>query len=331
MEKIEITSFEDKSTIIENFLNKQDVPYQKIEGKTNNDEVLYRYIIVSPDDLAHPIVQSLTKIVNTSQKGIIITNEKIDAAVSDYLHDLVEKIKKPRKTVQFVEELIPQTEPFVKFRKDLFIMIIIASMVAMVGLFTNSPAVVIGAMLISPLIGPITAFAFNTALGRPKKMLQSAFSGFLLIVAVVAASAIVTVIALQLVALPITHEIQIRTETSPIDVIVGILLGIAGGVAMVSTIPGILVGVAIAAALVPPATVTGIGLGFGDQEMFVGGFLLTSSNIIGLILGCMIVFFVKRVTPRKYYERTKARKYMIVTILSFIILGVLLGTLSGLF
>jgi uncharacterized membrane protein len=86
--------------------------------------------------------------------------------------------------------------------------------------------------------------------------------------------------------------------------------------------------VAIAAALVPPATVTGIGIAFFDYEIFTGGLLLTSSNIIGLILGCMIVFFLKGVTPRKYYERSSAKKYLIISIIFFAFLGLLLGVFS---
>ena len=195
-------------------------------------------------------------------------------------------------------------------------------------MFSNSPAIVIGAMLISPLLGPITAFAFNAAVGRPWKMSQSAFSGFVLIATVVLASAVLTFLTGLIFDLPITNEIEIRTNNSPVDVIIGVLLGIAGGIAMVSTIPGILVGVAIAAALVPPATVTGIGIALFDYEIFTGGLLLTSSNIIGLILGCMIVFFLKGVTPRKYYERTSAKKYLLISIIFFAFLGLLLGLFS---
>lgn len=227
-----------------------------------------------------------------------------------------------------MEELLPLTDPFTKFKKDLLIMIVIASIVALAGLFGNSPAVVIGAMLISPLLGPITAFSFNAAVGRPLKMRQSALSGFILITAVVAAGAIVTSLASIFMDLPITNEINLRTATSPIDIGISILLGIAGGIAMVSSIPGILVGVAIAAALVPPATVTGIGLGMLDARIFTGAMLLTSSNVIGLLLGSMIVFFVRGVTPRKYYEKEKARRYIVLTILIFTGLSVLLGVLS---
>lgn len=331
LERIEVTSFNDKSQIIENLLEKKEVPYQRIDGQTFGGEQLFRYIIISPDDAAHSIVESLTKIVDTKRKEIFITNEKLEATVSDYLQELAEKIKKPKKIPQLIEELLPLTEPFVKFRKDLLYMIVIASVVALVGLFSNSPAVVIGAMLISPLLGPITGFAFNAALGRPMKMLKSAMSGFLLILAVVTASASLTIIASFFIDLPITNEILIRTTTLPIDVIIGVLLGIAGGIAMVSTVPGILVGVAIAAALVPPATVTGIGIAFFDWEIFSGGLLLTSSNIIGLILGCMIVFFLKGITPRKYYEKENAKKYLIITILAYAALSLLLGVLSVLF
>ncbi len=128
--------------------------------------------------------------------------------------------------------------------------------------------------------------------------------------------------------MPITHEITSRTMAAPTDVVIAILLGIAGGVAMVSSIPGILVGVAIAAALVPPATVTGIGIALWNWDIFSGSLLLTASNIIGLILGSIVVFFLRGVSPRKYYEKNKARKYLIITILVFIGFSMMLGAFS---
>ncbi|MDH3341003.1 MAG: TIGR00341 family protein [Nitrosopumilus sp.] len=331
MKKIEVTSYADKCQFIERFLSKKDIPYQKIEGKTFEDVELHRYIITVPDDLASNIIESISKIVNTKQRDIFITTNKIDATVSEYLHDLAGKIKKPKKRPQVVEELIPQTEPFVHFKKDLFFMIMISTVIASAGLYMNSPAVVIGAMLISPLIGPLTAFSFNAAIGRPEKMLKSFVSGFILIITIVAVSSAVSLIAIQFVELPITNEIEIRTTPSPVDVVMGILLGVAAGIAMVSIIPGILVGVAIAAALVPPATVIGIGLALFDFDIFSGSLLLTSSNVVGLVLGCTIVFFLKGITPRKYHERAVAKKYLVGTIILYICLGILLTVLSVFF
>lgn len=65
-----------------------------------------------------------------------------------------------------------------------------------------------------------------------------------------------------------------------------------------------------------------------DARIFTDAMLLTSSNVIGLLLGSMIVFFVRGVTPRKYYEKEKARRYIVLTILIFAGLSVLLDALS---
>jgi uncharacterized hydrophobic protein (TIGR00341 family) len=324
MDRVEFTVYVNQCSSIEYILNTLEVPYQRTDGK-NSDIV--RYVSVTPDELTNSLVEKLNQVLDTRQKDIYIITQNT-TVVSDYLRKLNEKVKKPKKIPQFIEELMPLTEPFVKFKKDLLIMIVIASIVALVGFYNNNPAVIIGAMLISPLLGPITAFSFNAAIGRPFKMLHAAFSGFLLILAVVATSAILTSITSKIITLPITHEIITRTASSPIDVIISILLGIAGGIAMVSTLPGILVGVAIAASLVPPAVVTGIGLALLNWNIFSGSFLLTSSNIIGLILGSMIVFLLRGITPRRYHEKAKAKKYLIATILIFVGLGVLLALSS---
>ncbi|MFB5614214.1 MAG: TIGR00341 family protein [Candidatus Nitrosomaritimum yanchengensis] len=328
MRRIEVTSYEDKCEVLENYFAKKDFPFQKISGSTFENMDLFRYVITLPDDLASEIIQSLSKIVNTKQRDIFITSNKIDATVSEYLEEKDETIKEPKKIHRVMEELMPQTEPFVHFKKDLFFMIIIASSIALTGMYLNNAAVVIGAMLIAPLIGPLTAFSFNAAIGRPKKMLKTFLFGLILLLTVIAISAGISVIALQFFDLPITNEIEIRTTPSPVDVAIGILLGIAAGIAMISIIPGILVGVAIAAALVPPATVVGIGIAFFDFDIFSGALLLTSSNVVGLILGCTIVFLLKGITPRQYHERPTAKKYLTGTIVFYIGLGLVLAIIT---
>ncbi len=261
----------------------------------------------------------------------MISSEDVEATISNYLDDFIDKIKKPKKVPRIVEELIPLTEPFTHFKKDLFVMVIIASMVSLVGLFSDSPAIVIGAMLIAPLIGPVTAFSFNAATGNPKKTVKTATFGLSLIVAVMVSSAIATLVVSSFVDISLTDEIMSRTDNTIVDVLVGIALGVAGGIAMVSTIPGILVGVAIAAALVPPASVTGIGMAMQNMDIFSGGLILTSSNVIGLVLGCMIVFYFRGISPRKYYEKATAKKYLAFSIVFFALLGILLTVFIGVF
>lgn len=129
----------------------------------------------------------------------------------------------------------------------------------------------------------------------------------------------------------ITPEIQIRTEVGPIAIVVAVMLGIAGGLAMLTSIPEIIVGVAIAVALVPPSTVIGIGIGTGMMDVAFYSFLVLISNIIGMIIGFKVIFLLKGISPRKYYEKQRAKEVIKINILVLAGLAVSLGVIEALF
>lgn len=329
MKKIEITCYEQRAQNIEYVLKKFKVPYH-VDLTMHENEKLLRYTIICLNDLATDLVNQLNRLVDTRKKEVLITSQTIEATLSEYLNTLEEEEKaKPKKAEKkkLTEEFKALIEPNVEFNKNLLFMVIIAAGVATAGLFANNASLVIGAMLISPLLGPLTAFSFNVTVGRPDKVYKATISGLILIAAIIVTGAILTVISLQFVDLPLTEEILLRTEISPIYLAVAIALGFAGGIAMTTDIPGILVGVAIAAALVPPAVVSGIGIALWDFDIFSNALTLTAANIIGLILGTMSVFFMEGISPRKFYEKEKAQKYLIITIALFIGLSILLGFL----
>ena len=326
MKKIILTLHEPQGQSIEYVFKEFKVPFYKETVKTDELELL-EYTALAPDNTARTILEKVSKILDTRQKEVTVTSQTLDAAFSDYLMNL-EQQEESKNTGRLAEEFHAIAEPSVDFNRNLLAMVVIASVVAVVGLFTNNAALVIGGMLLAPLIGPMTAFSFNVAVAHPEKMARATVNGFLLLVASFATAAILTFTASQVVELPITEEILLRTETSIVFLALAIALGIAGGIAMSSNVPGILVGVAIAAALVPPSAVTGIGLALGRIDIFTDALVLTASNVIGLILGMMIVFFVKRITPRKYYEKEKGKKYMIISISIFVGLSLIVGWLT---
>lgn len=329
MKKIEITCYEQRSKSVDYVLKKHRVPYH-VSLVMHDDQKLLRYSIVSPNDLASTIVNELNRLVDTRQKEVMITSQTIDATLSEYLSRIEEEEKAKTKKIvkkKLTEEFQNIIEPSVNFNRNLLFMIIIAAGVATAGLFANNASLVIGAMLISPLLGPITAFSFNVAVGKPGKVYKATISGLILLAAVIATGAVLTTIALQFADLPLTNEILSRTEISPVYLGVAIALGFAGGIAMTTDIPGILVGVAIAAALVPPATVAGIGIALVDFDIFASALTLTAANIIGLILGTIAIFFIEGITPRKIYEKEKAQRQGVITISIFVGLSILLGFL----
>lgn len=101
---------------------------------------------------------------------------------------------------------------------------------------------------------------------------------------ITALAAVITIGLSMVISIEITPEIQSRTEERPIGIIVAVLLGIAGGL-VITAIPEIIVGVAIAVALIPPAAVSGIGIGLGSFDIAFSAFLILVSCIIGLIIG----------------------------------------------
>ncbi|MBT8252055.1 MAG: TIGR00341 family protein [Nitrosopumilus sp.] len=329
MRKIEVICYEQQSKSIEYSFKKYKIPFHS-ELTMADDEKLLRYTGICPDSLANALSNELNKIIDTRTKELYVTSFAIEATLSDYLSNYVKELESKQvkvKKKKLIEEYDSIIDPNVRFNKNLLFMIVIAAGVASVGLFANNASLVIGAMLISPLLGPISAFSFNTAVGKTEKMYKSLFSGLILLVSVILTGALLTFIGAQFMELPLTNEILSRTEISPVFLGVAIALGFAGGIAMSTNIPGILVGVAIAAALVPPATVAGIGIALWDFDIFSSALTLTAANIIGLVLGMMIVFFIGGVSPRKFYEKEKAQRHMIITISVFIGLSILLGFL----
>ncbi len=230
-----------------------------------------------------------------------------------------------------VEELISKTDAFASRRNDVYVMVLIATVVALAGLISNNVAVIIGAMLISPLMGPISSIALNSVLGRTREIKQSLIFGAKLVSSSILLAAVITLALSMVIHIEITPEIQSRTEERPITIIVAILLGIAGGLALITAIPEIIVGVAIAVALIPPAAVTGIGLGIGSFDVAISAFLILVSSIIGLVIGFLIIFLVKRVAPRMRFEQKKSQKIVRIDIVILIGLAVMLGAIEVVF
>lgn len=353
MEQIEVTLYPNQVEEIEKILEDFQVPYVKTAAESYK-VACFHYIITCPDEIAGTLVDMIAKKFDTTQRINVITLYKTDSTISDYLrkfeaflkeevepHDKpdistvsvfksVKDMVKIKKTGP-IEGLVAKTDAFLSRKKDIYIMILVATVVALVGLVSNNVAVIIGAMLISPLLGPISSFALNSVLGRQKRIEESIVFGSLMIGSSIGLAAVLTLALSAFYTIEITPEIQSRAEVSPILIVVAVMLGVAGGLALLTSIPEIIVGVAIAVALVPPATTAGIGIGLGLAEIAGNASLVLLSNIIGMVIGFMVIFLAKGISPRKYYEKQKAKKMLTVNIMVLALLAVALGAIEVLF
>lgn len=172
-----------------------------------------------------------------------------------------------------------------------FLTLIMANLIALSGLITNSAPVIIGAMLISPLMGPILSFGFAFITGTQRIWRKSLRK----IGVSVAMTLVVAAIATFLSPLKeMTQEIVSRTQPNLYDLVVAFLAGSVGAAALCTkkNYLTIVPGVAIATAVIPPLSVAGFGLGVGNLTIFTGGFLLFFTNFVAITLATTMIFFI---------------------------------------
>lgn len=166
------------------------------------------------------------------------------------------------------------------------LMVVLSAGIAVLGLVQSSPAVVIGAMLISPLMGPIIGLGFALAVFDWAEVRRSA-------IALAAGAAVgIGFAALIVFASPlqgVTAEILARTRPNLFDLLVAIFSALAGGYATVSGRGGTIVGVAIATALMPPLATVGFGLATGSTAIAGGALALFFTNLVAIALSAAVV------------------------------------------
>ncbi len=184
-----------------------------------------------------------------------------------------------------------------RFDAAYFAMMILGCLIALMGLLLNSPAVIIGAMLISPLMGPILACGLSLTTAEWALGKKSARNLLLSIAEVV----LIAIIATRLSPLrDATPEILARTNPNLMDLLIAFFSGLAGTIAMSSrrTAFTILPGVAIATAVMPPLAIVGYGIGTEQWVIARGAFMLFFTNFAAIVLSASLVFLVVGFRPR---------------------------------
>ncbi|KIM10760.1 MAG: hypothetical protein KU37_08485 [Sulfuricurvum sp. PC08-66] len=174
-------------------------------------------------------------------------------------------------------------------------LMVLSTMLATTGIFQNSIATVIGAMILAPLMSPIIALSMGIVRNEGTIINSSITT---LAVGIGSALLFSSFMALTMPLEIHTDQITSRLNPNLLDLIVAILSGMAGAYAHAKEeVAKSLAGVAIAVALVPPLAVTGVGIGWMDWEVIYGSFLLFLTNLFGVTLAASITFIVLGFAP----------------------------------
>ncbi|GGB52126.1 DUF389 domain-containing protein [Blastomonas aquatica] len=199
-------------------------------------------------------------------------------------------------------------------------MILMSAGIAVLGLLLSSPAVVIGAMLISPLMGPIIGLGFGLAMVDGNEIRRTAISlGAGVLLAVFFTALVVFFSPIK----DITPEIAARTRPNLFDLLVALFSALAGAYAMIRGREGTIVGVAIATALMPPLATVGFGLATLNSTVFFGALMLFVTNLMTIAIAAAVMARLYGFGPKLTSRQSGVQAAIITTV--FLALAIPLG------
>lgn len=306
-----------------------------------------------PPFAAHIKTSSLTikgdKPIDYSQDGILLSSDTLEVSIRKGAFNMVpgQKLKlEPNGGVDDVykvkvlprgeakNELLQRKLPLINHAtteefKDLFsnlrsssrtssvylVLMFLATFIATLGLFGNSSPVIIGAMILAPLMAPIISLSMGVLRQERLLIVDSLKTiGWGVLIGYICAGFITWLTPLNIA----NDEILARIRPNLLDLGVAVGSGIAGAYASAkSEIAKTLAGVAIAVALVPPLAVSGIGLGWGNLDIFRGAFLLFFTNLSGMVLAASITFLLLGYSPFRLARRGIVYSLLVVVMISF--------------
>ncbi|GAA0716206.1 TIGR00341 family protein [Halorubrum trapanicum] len=233
------------------------------------------------------------------------------------------------------EELQAKAEGLASGLGTYVLMTVISAVIATAGLLLDSPATVVGSMVIAPLIGPAMSAAIGTVVDD-EALFRRGVRMQVLGVAVAVLAATLFAFALRSLALvppgldPLElAEVSERLAPNVLVLVVAVGAGIAGIVSLMTGVSATLVGVMIAVALIPPAAAVGIGIAFRIPRLVIGAGVIVAVNVLSINLSALVMLWYEGYRPQRWFREDEARsaflKRVAVLVVAIALLSVFLG------
>ncbi|MFO8114318.1 MAG: TIGR00341 family protein [Halorubrum sp.] len=233
------------------------------------------------------------------------------------------------------EELHAKADDLVSGVGTYVLMTVISAVIATAGLLLDSPATVVGSMVIAPLIGPAMSAAVGTVVDDDDMFRRGAWMQ-VLGVAVAIAAATLFAFAIRNLALvppgidPLEFaEVSERLAPNVLVLVVAIGAGVAGIVSLMTGVSEAIVGVMIAVALIPPAAAVGIGIAFVIPQLVIGASVIVAVNTLSINLSALVVLWYEGYRPQRWFREDDARSALLkraaILVVAIAVLSVFLG------
>jgi uncharacterized hydrophobic protein (TIGR00341 family) len=256
-------------------------------------------ISLLPVEASLPVPEPIEKVVSKYNEP----SEKEDTT----LDELTDRLD-PQELVYRLSrhEIYANISDLAKLSKVYIIMVVLSSIVAAIGVLNNNVAVIIGAMVIAPFLGPNMALSLATTLGDTELAQESIKTNYFGLFIVFILSML---LGLVFTVDPSVPEIALRAKTNLGSITLAFASGIAGALAFTVGFSTTLIGVMVAVALLPPLVTCGLLFGSGQFSLSLGAFLLFFINLVCVNLAGIVTFKAQKIRPI-YPERISRAKKM---------------------
>jgi len=289
-----------------------------------------------PTEAVDDVLESLQSVgLSEDAYTVVLSAETVVSRQFDQLKDRYEKEEPTRGDRIARAELVSRAEDLAPSRVTYAVLTVVSTVIATAGLLLDSPATVVGSMVIAPLLGPAMSASVGTVVDDDDLFARGVrlqVAGVLLSVAGAAVFAFLVKTAhvvppgLDVLSLA---EVRERLRPDFLSLVVALGAGVAGVTSLMTGVSSALVGVAIAVALIPPAATVGIGIAWGIPTLAVGSAILVAVNVLSINLAALLVLWYSGYRPQRFFQVGEARAALVkraaVLALAIAVLSAFLG------
>ena len=314
-------------------LEDEGVDYVVADETSGREFAAIAYVPL-PTNAVEPVLDSLRKAGLDDDAFTVVLDA--NTVVSRRFEQLQEQYADGRDEDRIARaELVAAAGGLVPSTRTYVLMTVVSALIATAGLLLDSPAVVVGSMVIAPLVGPALAASVGTVVDDSEMFRRGVRMQVLgLVLSVVVA--FLFAFALRNINLvpPLTDvtdipEVRERVAPDFLSLMIAVGAGVAGIVSLTTGVSAALVGVMIAVALIPPAATVGIGLAWGAPLVTLGSGVLLLVNVLSINLAAMVVLWYSGYRPQHWFKTGHARQAMLKRAATLLVAIVVLSAFLG--
>jgi uncharacterized hydrophobic protein (TIGR00341 family) len=321
-------------------LDEEDVDYALSDETSGRD---YTAVVTFPlpTSAVEPILDRLRDVgIERNAYTVVIQAETVMSDRFEVLEDRYESDEEESGNGKRIarEELVARASEMAPTIRPYVLMTAVSAIVATAGLLLDSPAVVVGSMVIAPLIGPAMAASVGTVVDDPELAVRGIKLQALGGVVAIGSAAVFALLIRTTNVVPLSAdevfaigEVNERLAPDVLSLVIALGAGAAGAVSLASGVSSALVGVMIAAALVPPTAVVGIGIAWGEPATVLGSGVLVLVNILAINLVALVVLWRYGYRPQLWFREDEARATTLKRVAALAAVLLLLTGLLGAF